>query len=88
MGKPFASSLFEDLDVMVSQIGNEMEDKNVKFSMKWKGQYSRIVFFAKITQLFIPLYLTTPSKMLLIPIWNTCALLWFSLTIDENTDNC
>ena len=86
MGKPFASSLFEDLDVMVSQIGNEMEDKNVKFSLKWKGQYSRIVFFAKITQLFIPLYLTTPSKMLLIPIWNTCALLWFSSTIDENTD--
>ena len=42
MGKPFASSLFEDSDVVVSQIGNEMEDKNVKFSMKRKGQYSRI----------------------------------------------
>ena len=44
MEKPFASSLFEDLGVVVSQTGNKMEDKNVKFSMKRKGQYSRIAF--------------------------------------------
>ena len=38
MGKPFAFSLFKDLDLVVSQIGNEMKHGDVRFSMKRKGQ--------------------------------------------------
>ena len=34
MGKPFAFSFFQNLDLMVSQIGKEMEDGNARFSMK------------------------------------------------------
>ena len=37
-----------------------MEDRNVRFSMKRKGQYSRITFYLNIAQLFIVTYLTTP----------------------------
>ena len=72
---------------MVSQIGNEMEDENVSFSMKRKGHCSRMAFCVKITQLFIRSYLTTPGKMILyIPFQNTRTLFCFSSTIDENTD--
>ena len=53
MNKPFAFSLFYDLDLVVSQTGNEVEHRNVRFSMKRKGKYSRIAFFAKITLLII-----------------------------------
>ena len=59
MGRPFAFSLFQDLDLVVSQIGNKVEDRNVRFSVKRKGQYSRITFSVKITQIFIFSYLTT-----------------------------
>ena len=59
MGRPFAFSLFQDLDLVVSQIGNKMEDRNVRFSVKRKGQYSRITFSVMITQIFIFSYLTT-----------------------------
>ena len=41
-------------------IGNEMEEGNVRFSIKRKGQYSRIAFWVKLVQLFILSYLTTP----------------------------
>ena len=34
MKKPFAFSLYYDLDLAISQIGNEMENRNVRFSMK------------------------------------------------------
>ena len=51
-GKPFVFSLFSDLNLVVSQIGNEMEDANVRFPMK-RGQYSRRAFCVRITQLFI-----------------------------------
>ena len=34
MGKPFAFSFFQNLDLMVSQIGKEMEDGNARFFMK------------------------------------------------------
>ena len=60
MVKPFAFYLFKHLDLVVSQIGNEMEDGNVSFYMKRKGQYGRIVFCVKITELFILFYLKTP----------------------------
>ena len=50
MGKPFAFSLFQDLDLVVSQLGNEMEDGNVRFSIKRKGHYSRIECYAKVIQ--------------------------------------
>ena len=53
MGKLFAFSLFQYLDLVVSQIGNEMKDGNVKFSMKRKGQYSKVAFSVKITQIFM-----------------------------------
>ena len=53
MGKPFTFSLFENLDLMVSQIGNEMKYGNIRFSMRGKGQDSRIAFSVKITQIFI-----------------------------------
>ena len=56
MGKPFAFSIFQDLNLVVSQIGNV---RNVRFSVKRKGQYTRIVFCVKITQLFLS-YLATP----------------------------
>ena len=59
MGKLFAFSLFQYLDLVVSQIGNEMKDGNVKFSMKRKGQYSKVAFSVKITQIFIFSALTT-----------------------------
>ena len=59
MGMPFAFSLFWDLDLVVSQIGNEMKDGNVRFSIKRKGQYRKIAFSMKITQIFILSYLTT-----------------------------
>ena len=85
-GKPFAFSLFRDLHLVVSQIGNEMEDVNVRFSIRRKGQYSRIAFCVKITQLFILSYLTTPLKMLLYPFLETRPLFIFSSSIDENTD--
>ena len=53
MGKYFDFSIFQDLDLLISQIGNKMQDGNVRFSMKRKGQYSRTVFCLKTTQLFI-----------------------------------
>ena len=53
MGKTSAFSLFQHLGLVVSQVGNEMEDGNVSLSMKRKGKYSRIIFWVKITQLFI-----------------------------------
>ena len=36
MGKPLTFSLFKELDLVVSQIEKEMEDGNVRFSMKRK----------------------------------------------------
>ena len=50
MGKPFAFSLFEDFDLVVTQTANEIEEGNVKFSMKSRGQYCMIAFSVKITQ--------------------------------------
>ena len=46
-------------------IGNEMEDGNVRFSIKKKGPYSMIAFCVNLAQLFILSYLTTPWKMFL-----------------------
>ena len=51
--------VFQDLDLVLSQIGNEMKDGNVRFSMNRKGKYSRIAFYVKITQIFILSYLAT-----------------------------
>ena len=45
--------------MVVGQIGNEMEDRNVRFSIKRKGHYIRIELYVKITQLFILSYLIT-----------------------------
>ena len=59
MGKPSAFFFFSDLNLVVSQIRNEMENGNVRFSLKRKGQYSRTAFCVKTTQLFILSYLTT-----------------------------
>ena len=53
-------SFFQDSDLVVNQIGNEMEGNSERFSIKRKEQYSRIAFCVKITQLFILSYLTTP----------------------------
>ena len=66
---------------------NEMEDGNLRFSIKRKGQFSRIAFcvnLAQLAQLFTLSYLTTPWKMF--PFNNTRALSCFSLTIDEISD--
>ena len=65
-------------------IGNEMEDGNVRFSIKSKGQYSRIAFCMNLAQLFIRSYITALWNMF--PFKNTRALFCFSSTIDENTD--
>ena len=60
MGKPFAFSFFCHLDLVISQIGNEMEEENLGFSMKRKSRIvGRIVFCVKMTQLFILSCLTT-----------------------------
>ena len=61
-----------------------MEDGNIRFYMKGKGQYSMIAFYMNLAQLFIHSYLTTPWKIF--PSKNTRALICFSSTIDENTD--
>ena len=64
-----------------------MEGRNVRFSLKKKGSYSKKAFCVKVTQLFIFSYLRTPWKMLLyFPFKNTRALFCFNSTIDENTD--
>ena len=65
-------------------IGNEMEDGNVRFSMKRKRQCSRIAFCVNLSQVFVLSYLTTPWMMLLFK--NSCALLCFSSTIGKHTD--
>ena len=65
-------------------IGNEMEDGNVRFSIKKKGPYSMIAFCVNLAQLFILSCLTTPWKMF--PFKNTRSLFCFSSAIDENTD--
>ena len=57
-------------------IGNEMEDRYVRFSMKRKGEYSRIPFCVNLSQLFFLSHLTTPWKMFSFK--NTLALLCFS----------
>ena len=44
-------------------IGNEMEDENLRLSMKRKGQYSRIAFCMNLVQLFILSYLTMLRMM-------------------------
>ena len=62
----------------------QMEDRNVRFYIKRKGQYSTIAFCVNLAQLFILSYLTTRSKMF--PSKNTRALICFSSTIDENTN--
>ena len=63
-----------------------MEDGNVKFSTKRKGEYSRVyrVFCVTLAQLLILSYLTTPWKIF--PFKDTCALFCFKSTIDENAD--
>ena len=61
-----------------------MEDENVRFYMKRKGLYSTITFCVNLAQPFILSYLKTPWKMF--PSKNTCVLICFSSTIDENTD--
>ena len=61
-----------------------MEDGNVRFSMKKKGQYSKIAFYANLAKLFIlSSYLTTPWKMF--PFKNTRDLFCFNSNVDENT---
>ena len=77
---------FWHLDLVISQIGNEMEKENLGFSMKRKSRIvGRIVFCVKMSQLFILSCLTTMWKILLyIPFENTRALFCFSLTVDEN----
>ena len=75
---------------------NEMEDRNVRFSMKRKGQYTAHVFscefceifkktfFQNIAQLIILSYPTTLWKMF--PFKNNHAIFSFSSTIHGNTD--
>ena len=60
-----------------------MEDGNVRFYVKRKGQYGMIAFCVNLPHLFILSYLTTQRKMF--PSKKICALICFSLTIDENT---
>ena len=60
-----------------------MEDGNVRFSTKRKGQYSRIAFCENLAQFFILSYLATPWKML--PFKNTRAYSVL-MKIDENAD--
>ena len=61
-----------------------MEDENIRFYIKRKGQYSTIAFCVNLAQLFIISYLATPWKMF--PSKNTSTLICFSSTIDENTE--
>ena len=61
-----------------------MEDGDVKFSMKRKGQYSRVAFCMNLAQHFILSYLTTLRNMFHFK--NTRALPYFSSTIYENAD--
>ena len=65
-------------------ISNEMEGRNVRFSMKRKRQCGRIVFCMNLAQLFILSYVTTPWMMF--PFKNSRALFCFSSTIDEHTN--
>ena len=61
-----------------------MEEGNVRYAMKRKGQCSRIAFCVNLAQLFILSYFTTPWKKF--PSKTTRALICISSTIDENTD--
>ena len=62
-----------------------MEDGNLRFFMKRKGQYSGIAFCVNLAQLFILSYLKIPWNMFSFK--NTHTLICFSSTIDENTDS-
>ena len=53
MGKPFAFPLLLDLDLLVSQIGSKIEDRNIRFSMRRKGKNSSIALCVKIIQPFL-----------------------------------
>ena len=61
-----------------------MEDGNVRFYMKRKGQFSTTAFCVNLAQLFILSYLTTTRKMF--PSKNTRILICFGSAIDEYTD--
>ena len=65
-------------------IGNEMEDGNVRLSMKRKGQRGRTEFCVNFAQLFTFSYLTKLWKMLSFK--NTSTLFFFSSTIGQNTN--
>ena len=60
-----------------------MEDGNVSFYMKRKGQFSTTAFCVNLAQLFILSYLTTTRKMF--PSKNTRTLICFGSAIDEYT---
>ena len=51
-----------------------MKDGNVRFSMKKKGQYTRIAFSVKITQIFILSYLTTLLNCISVSLFRTLVL--------------
>ena len=60
-----------------------MEDGNIRFYMKRKGQFSTTAFCVNLAELITLSYLTTTRKMF--PSKNTRALICFSSVIDENT---
>ena len=62
---------------MVSQIENEMEYGNARFSKRMKGHFSRIAFC--ITK-------NSVKNVIAVLFKNTHVLFCFNSTIDENTD--
>ena len=84
MKKPVAFSIFQHLELVVSQIGNSNGWWECKFPNMWKEQCSREAFF-------ILSYLRTSWKMLLHrPFQNTRALIVLTrlLTETKNESDC
>ena len=71
-----------------------MEDRNVRFSMKRKGQYTVHVFSCVFCEIFKKTFFAEDvratvseySRINMFPFKDTNALFSFSSTIDENTD--
>lgn len=85
MAKPFAFSLFQHLDLIVSQEEIPMGEGNVSSSMKWKEHYSMVAFCVKITFIF---YMSQHrEKCYCITFENNSASFCFNSTISQISEN-
>ena len=85
MAKPFAFSLFQHLDLIVSHEEIPMGEGNVSSSMKWKEHYSMVAFCVKITFIF---YMSQHrEKCYCITFENNSASFCFNSTISQISEN-